>query len=221
MIVDLNLKGKQVLVVGGGHEAARKVEALLTQDCEVIVVADKVAASIRAHAEKGKITLDCRRVDDGGFLDPYERLVLVLAATDDREVNRKIVESAKMRRCFAYAADDPESSDFSHPAVINIDNTVEVAISTGGKSPLMARALRERVEPVIQQAVDRTTLLQIRLQDRMRGEARKALATPEDRKHYLLSLRDDQKINQLLESGRFDEAESLARDQLGRFPGGP
>ncbi|KMP11242.1 hypothetical protein UR09_03910 [Candidatus Nitromaritima sp. SCGC AAA799-A02] len=217
MIVDLNLKGRQVLVVGGGNEAARKVEALLTQDCEVIVVAERVAESIQGHAKNGKITLETRSVEEGGLLDSYDRLVLVLAATDDRELNRRIVLAAKNRGCFGYAADDPEASDFSHPAVINIEDTVQVAISTGGKSPLMLKGLREKVEPIIKNAMDQKILQQIRLQDRMRTAAKNVLPSPEQRKQFLTSIRDDAQVNRFLEADRLEEAETLARERLDEF----
>ena len=54
MIIDLILKNKQVLIVGGGNESARKVEALLTQQCDIIVVAQRVDKSIKQHADDGK-----------------------------------------------------------------------------------------------------------------------------------------------------------------------
>ena len=62
MIIDLNLKRKQVLVVGGGNESARKIEALLTQQCDIIVVAEKVEKSIKQHADAGKIILELRKI---------------------------------------------------------------------------------------------------------------------------------------------------------------
>ena len=58
MIVDLNLTGKRALVIGGGNESCRKVEALLSQQCEIIVVAEKAKQSIIDHAKIGKITLN-------------------------------------------------------------------------------------------------------------------------------------------------------------------
>ena len=62
MIIDLNLKNRQVLVVGGGNEAARKVEALLTQNCDIIVVAEKVEKSIKDHADSGEILLELIKI---------------------------------------------------------------------------------------------------------------------------------------------------------------
>jgi precorrin-2 dehydrogenase/sirohydrochlorin ferrochelatase len=206
MIVDLYLKGNQAVVVGGGKEAARKLEALFAEDCEVIVIAERVVDAIHNHAKSGKITLETRRVEGGDFLDVYDRLVLVLAVTDDEEVNRRVVRAARERGCCAYAADDPEISDFGHPAVINIEDTIAVAISTGGKSPLMAGTLREKIEPILQNAIDRVTLLQIRLQERLRVAAKKKLSSTEARKQFLITIRDDEGINRLLEEDRFNDA---------------
>ena len=73
MIVDLYLKGNQAVVVGGGKEAVRKLEALFAEDCEVIVIAERVVDAIRNHAKNGKITLETRRVEGDDFLGVYDR----------------------------------------------------------------------------------------------------------------------------------------------------
>ena len=72
MIVDLNLIGKRVLVIGGGIESSRKVEALLSQQCEIFVVAEKVEKSIINYSKEGKISLDLKRIDDIDFLKNYQ-----------------------------------------------------------------------------------------------------------------------------------------------------
>ena len=64
MIVDLNLIGKRALVVGGGNESSRKVEALLSQQCKIIVVAEKVEPSTKQYADEGKICLDLRKIEN-------------------------------------------------------------------------------------------------------------------------------------------------------------
>ena len=91
MIIDLNLKGKQVLVVGGGNESARKVEALLTQQCDIVVVAEKVDKSIKQNADAGKIILELRKIENADFIHKYNKLILILATTDNRKLNREIV----------------------------------------------------------------------------------------------------------------------------------
>ena len=214
MIIDLNLKGRQVVLIGGGREASRKVEALLSQDCEIIVVAGSVYDSIKASADAGKIRWIIKDVHDGDFLQEFPQLILVLAVTDDREVNRKIVESAKKLRCYAYSADDPENSDFSHPAVINLFDAVQVAVSTGGQSPLMARKIREKAEALFKKIITAKEVQQIQLQAKIRPQALVLLPTPEDRKRFLNVILEDESINILLEDGKFDEAYSKALKML-------
>ena len=153
MIVDLNLRGNLVIVVGAGGEGLKKVNSLLTQDCKILVVSDRANTQIQKLAKQGKIEFKKTRLENADFLDEYEPF-LVMAATDDRGLNRKIVEKAKKMRAYAYAADDPEVSDFAHPSVINIQDTIQVAISTGGRSPAMARKLKLKAEKIFQNLVE-------------------------------------------------------------------
>ena len=214
MIVDLNLKGKQVVLVGGGYEAARKVEALLTQDCEIFIHAEEISEHIARRAKEGKIVLIQERVTDAALLKNYPRLILVLAVTDDKKLNRRIVAAAKEQRCYAYAADDPEASDFSHPSVINVKDTVQIAVSTGGKSPLMAKKIREQAEKIFEEQISNTDVNKIRFQGKMRKEVQKHIPTPEARKHFLENLMEDETTLSLLEQNRLEEAQARALEIL-------
>ncbi len=219
MIVDLHLNGKKVLIVGGGREAVRKVEALLSQDCEIIVVGEQISEEIESWAENGKLTLDKTKVVDGGFIKNCEGLGLVMAVTDDPDLNRKIVEAGRKLGCWTYAADDPEVSDFSHPAVINLYDTVQVAVSTGGKSPLMAKKIRERAEQVFKEIIQKEDILQIRLQETLRKEAKQVLSGPDERKRFLNEIAEDGNIRELLARDQLQEAEAEALKRLQNLSG--
>lgn len=214
MIIDLNLRGRQVVVVGGGREGTRKVEALLYQDCELHVLAERYSEKIKIWEEGGKVHLQPGKVTDGDFLNSYDRLILVMAATDDKQLNRKIVEAAKKLRCFAYAVDDPDVSDFNHPSVMNVHESVQIAISTGGKSPLMAKQLRKKLEPVLHDLISKEDVLKVQLQFRLREKVKTVLSTPDKRKQFLESVLFDTKINQLLAEENLEAAETLAMDAL-------
>ncbi|MFQ5672551.1 MAG: bifunctional precorrin-2 dehydrogenase/sirohydrochlorin ferrochelatase [Nitrospinales bacterium] len=216
MIVDLNLKGRHAVVFGGGREAVRKVDALLTQDCRVTVVAESVDEELRRWAAEKKIDLLQRRVENGDCLRQFDNLLLVIAATDDASLNRRLVETAKALCCYAYAVDDPEHSDFRHPAVINLYDTVQIAVSTQGKSPLMAGKIRDRIEPVLRNLVTREDILQIRLQEKMRTVAKHELAGADARKRFLVNMLQDEEIKSLLEQGKLKEAETAALNKLQR-----
>ena len=205
MIVDLNLRGKRVAVFGAGREASRKVTGLLTQDCLITVFADSVHEEILNLANKGKLQLKVKNVIDCSCLENLDDLILVIAATDDKELNKLLAASARRIGCYAYCVDDPDNSDFSHPSVINLKDTVMVTVSTGGRSPLMSRRLREKLEPIIN------------AQDKIRSEVKKEIPLPEARKQFLIRIADDLTIKRLLDNNQFEDAEKMARDLLRGF----
>ena len=77
-------------------------------------------------------------------------------------------------KSYAYASDDPEVSDFAHPSVINIADTIQVAVSTGGSSPAMARKIRLKVESFLKKNISSEDIYQIKLQKFARFEAKKS-----------------------------------------------
>ena len=218
MIVDLNLIGKRALVIGGGNESSRKVEALLSQQCKIFVVAEKAEQSIKNYADEGKVSLDLRKIENVDFLNDYKQLDLILATTDDPDINREILVVGKKKYgCYVYAADDPQVSDFSHPSVININDTVQVAISTGGRSPLMGKSIRQDLEPLIKKSISDLILMQINLQDQLRSMSKKMIPSVEYRKKFLTELLGDKDVNQCLEEKKIPMARELAFERLNAF----
>ncbi len=206
VIVDLNLRGKLVVAVGAGQEGLKKVNSLLTQDCKILVISDSANTTITNYAKKGKIEFKKTRLDNADFLDDYDPL-LVMAATDDKDLNRKIVQRAKKKRCYAYAADDPDFSDFAHPSVINIEDTVQIAISTGGRSPAMARKIKLKAEKIFKEIIDKEDIYQIKLQKIARDMAKEKIPTTPERKKFLYSILNSNKIKQLLKEGNLQTAQ--------------
>jgi precorrin-2 dehydrogenase/sirohydrochlorin ferrochelatase len=218
MIVDLNLIGKRALVIGGGNESSRKVEALLSQQCKIFVVAEKAEQSIKNYADEGKVALDLRKIENVDFFKDYKQLDLILATTDDPDINREILVVGKKKYgCYVYAADDPQVSDFSHPSVININDTVQIAISTGGRSPLMGKSIRQDLEPLIKKSINDLILMQINLQDQLRSMSKKKIPSVEYRKKFLTELLDDKSVNQCLEEKKIPRARELACERLNAF----
>ncbi len=213
MIVDLHLKGGLVIVVGAGAEGLKKVEVLLSQDCEVLVFSKSAPPKIREYADNGRIRLEETEIRDAGFLAKYKPY-LVMAATNDAVLNREISRRAKSMGCMSYASDDPEYSDFAHPSVISIDGMVQVAVSTGGKSPVMAKKIRRDIEGPIREAIKQEDLLHIGLQDYARGEAKKAIGSQVKRKKYLYSVMNDDTVKQLIKDGRMEGARNRAMAML-------
>jgi len=214
LIVDLNLKGNLVIVVGGGQEGLKKINSLLTQDCKILLISDETNQQIANYVRLKKITFKKMKLKDASFLSKYKPF-MVMATTDDKELNRKIVKKAKQMRCYAYAADDPSVSDFSHPSAINIEDTVQIAISTGGRSPAMARKIRMQAEKVFKKIIKKEDIYQIKLQEIARTAAKSRLATPIERKKFLYSVLNDNQVKQLIKEGNFKKAQKRVMKMLG------
>jgi precorrin-2 dehydrogenase/sirohydrochlorin ferrochelatase len=214
LIVDLNLKGKLVIVVGGGNEGLKKVNALLTQDCKILLVSDSTNRQIENYVKKKKIQFKKIRLQNANFLKKY-RPFMVLATTDDKKLNRRIVDQAKKMRCYAYAADDPDVSDFAFGSVINIEDTVQIAVSTGGKSPAMSRKLRLQAEKVFKKLIKKEDIYHIKLQDYARRAAKKKIATFPQRKKFLYAVMNDKRIKQLIADGNLLMAQKRVIEMLG------
>nr|AIF14868.1 siroheme synthase/precorrin-2 oxidase (MET8) [uncultured marine thaumarchaeote KM3_68_B04] len=213
MIVDLHLKGNLVIVVGSGNEGMKKVNSLLTQDCKILVISNKSNSQIEKYVKQGKIQFKKTKLKDATFLSKYKPY-LVMATTSDRTLNRKIVEKARRMKSYAYASDDPEVSDFAHPSVINIADTIQVAVSTGGSSPAMARKIRLKVESFLKKNISSEDIYQIKLQKFARFEAKKVLSTQLDRKKFLYSVMNDQRVKELLKEGKYKMTQTRVKKML-------
>ena len=191
-----------MIVVGSGNEGVKKVNSLLTQDCKILVISDKLNSQIERYVKQGKIKFKKTKLKDAVFLSKYKPY-LVMATTSDRMLNRKIVEKARKMKSYAYASDDPEISDFAHPSVINIADTIQVAISTGGSSPAMARKIKLKAESFFKKNISNEDIYQIKLQKFARFEAKQVISTQLDRKKFLYAVMNDKRVKGLLKEGKY------------------
>ena len=213
MIVDLHLKGNLVIVVGSGNEGMKKVASLITQDCGILVISNNSNSQIEKYVKQGKIKFKKIKLKDDKFLSKYKPY-LVMATTNDKDLNRKIVQKARKMKSYAYASDDPEISDFAHPSVINIADTLQVAISTGGSSPAMARKIKIKTESFLKKNISSDDIYQIKLQKFARFEAKQVLSTQLDRKKFLYSIMNDKQVKGLLKEGKYKIAQTQVKKIL-------
>lgn len=139
--VFMDLRGAAVLVVGAGKVAERKIGKLLAHGATVTVVAGEFSAPVRRIAERGEV-----RGIHGPFRPEYlDGMDLAFAATTDPSTNRLVAREARRRRISVNVADVPEECTFILPATVHGEGFT-VAVSTGGKNPGAARAIREFLE---------------------------------------------------------------------------
>lgn len=205
MIIDLDLKGKLVIVIGGGDEGMLKVRSLLTQDCKILLFSEESNEEVREYVKKKKITFKKSKISNLDFLERYKP-VMIMATTDDKELNRRIYEKAKSMHCHGYAVDDPVISDFSHPSIINIEDVVQIAISTRGKSPIMSKKIRIQAEKVFKKIIKKEYLNYIKVHEYARDLAKTKIETPNERKEFMYSLMNDKNLNQILKTGKLADA---------------
>jgi len=201
-------------VLGGGNEGARKVHGLLDQNCKITVVCNRLNRYLSQLREQGRIEVVKTKIKDASELDNYNSLYLVLAATNDKSLNRMLVEKARSMRLFVYAVDDPDISDFSYASIINIEGIMQVAISTSGKSPIMSRKVRIKAERVLRRVIKKTDIENAKLQEFARAAAKSTFKTVEQRKKFLYSLIENSHIQNLIKEDRTDDAKSTTLELL-------
>lgn len=217
MIVDLNVYNRKAIVIGGGTEGLRKINGLLDQDCEITVITSRLNSELKKLMSDGKINLIKSRIKDVKILDQFKDVFLILAATDDRDLNRKLVEKGRTMGAFVYASDDPKISDFSYASLVNYEGLIQVAISTSGKSPIMARKIRMKIERMVNRSINDSDISNIILQEFARKKAKRKIGTVRERKQFLYSLIKDKNIQHLLRLNKLSEAKMTTLHMLNNW----
>ncbi|HJM25149.1 MAG TPA: bifunctional precorrin-2 dehydrogenase/sirohydrochlorin ferrochelatase [Nitrosopumilus sp.] len=209
MIVNLNLQDKIVIIIGGGKEAQKRINSLLKQDCRIIVISDSINAQISRLSKTKKITLIKQKIQDTEFLSEFKPNI-VITTTNDNKINQKIINKAKRKNILVYSSDNPEDSDFSNPAIIDFEKMIQIAIFTGGKSPIMAKKLKEKSEIVFKKIITKEDIIQIKIQKIARKLAKESISTQIQRKEYLHRIMIDNEIKQLIANNQAKKAEKRA-----------
>jgi len=209
MIVDLSLQDKKVIVVGGGKEAQKRINSLLTQECEILVISDSVNSQINKLAKTKKIRLKKQKIQDTKFLLQFKPN-LIITTTDNKKLNQKIINAAKRNNIIAYSSDNPEESDFSNPAIINFENMIQIAIFTGGRSPAMSKKIKTKSEAIFKKIITKEDIANIKIQKIARKLAKEIIPTQDQRREYLRSIMTDNEIDQLIKDGQVKKAEKRA-----------
>lgn len=140
----IDLENKKSIVVGGGKIAQRKTIGLLEAAASVTIISPDLEPELQKFVEQGLINWNQRKYIQGDLQDAF----LVIAATDNSNVNQEIWEEATRLGCLINVVDDPSHSNFILPAVVK-RGELQIAISTGGSSPALARRLREMLDAII------------------------------------------------------------------------
>lgn len=170
--VFLELTGRRCLVVGAGKVALRKVRALLEAGAEVSLVSPEALEELKKLVVQGAIRWRRGEFEDGDL----DGVFLVIGATDDPEVNRRVYRAADKASRMVNIVDEPELCNFIVPSVLTRGD-FQVAVSSGGASPILARKVREvlgyRFGPEYAVVVDELARLRRELKERVPREERR------------------------------------------------
>ncbi|WP_139477423.1 siroheme synthase CysG [Aeromonas veronii] len=195
------LDNKPVLLVGGGEVAERKARLLLDAGAQLTVVAPELDPELAELAANGSIEWLAGEFASEQLAGKW----LVVAATDRREVNALVYQSANRARIFANVVDDPKRSSFIMPSIID-RSPLMVAISSGGKAPVLARLLREKLEALLPQHLGAVAAFAGSLRDRVKAR----FATMGERRRFWERLLGADRLGQALARGDSASANQLA-----------
>lgn len=194
--VFLSLSGKECLVVGGGQVAERKIADLLECEANINVISPTAGDLIRLWSNQGLINWQAREIEESDL----NNIFLAFVATNNMHTNQMVANWCRERGIMVNAVDDPPNCDFYVPAVVR-RNSLIVAISTEGKSPMFARRLREQLEELIGEEYGEF----VDFLGELREPVKQAVSDIEERKRIFAALADSD-ILDLLKAGERERA---------------
>lgn len=202
----IDLRDRPVLLVGGGAVAARKALPLLAAGARLRVGAPALGPELQALLAAGRIS----HLPGTFRADWLDGAWLAIAATDDRAVNLAVAEAAEARRIPVNVVDDAALCRFQVPAVVQ-RGPLQVAISSAGQAPVLARRLRERLERELDDSLGALASLLGRWRQRIRAR----LPRVPQRRQFIETLHDGE-VGDALRAGQPDAAEAALATALRR-----
>jgi len=198
----LDVEDRDVVIIGGGNVCARKAETMLRYGARVTVVSPKFTDEIEVWARNGAIKIK-RKPYDAADLDGAS---IVIASTDDQHVNEQIAADCRARRIPVNVVDVTPLCEFIVPAIVD-NGSVHIAISTGGKSPALARTLKEDLQRMIG-----TEYAEVNdVLGSLRESAKRVLPTDVDRKAFFDGIIARGILGMLRDGRRRDAYETIAK----------
>ena len=204
--IHLDIKNRNCLIVGGGAVGTRKVNTLLECGAHVTVISPDPTPHLTQLASKGSITLKKRAYRS----DDLAGMFLVIGATDDETLNLQISEDAERAQILCNIADRPEVCNFILPSIVRQGDLV-ITISTSGKSPALAKHLRQKLETQFGREYADFLALMGAIRQKLLSQAHE----PEAHKALFNQLIDSDLI-QLMQAGKTKEINSILYKILGK-----
>lgn len=199
------LENRPCLIVGGGGIALRKTQLLLKAGADITVCAPKLHSKLLEKEANKQIKIVHSKFSSELLTGKW----LVIAATNDKAVNEVIAEQANALQLMVNVVDDPKLSSFIMPSIVD-RSPIIVAISSGGKAPVLARLIRERLETLLPMHLGRLA----KISGEFRHRVKKVITNVSLRRRYWEKLFSNGLLGTLLEKGQTDKAIKLMEESL-------
>ena len=205
----LDIENQKVIIVGGGEVAERKIRNLLIYGCRIYMISPHLTPHLQQLVAKGKIRhISCESL--GTFMNDA---LMVIVATDDPEVNSQIASQTKEHGLLVNVVDQPGDCNFIMPSIVKRGD-LQIAISTAGKSPALAKKIRKEMEvmfgPEYGSLIELLGIIRIKLLSR---------GQPSAKNKIICQKLVDSNLFELIKKGDFNGVRVTLRSILGEgFP---
>ena len=208
-----NLNGKRVIVIGGGEIALRKVRLVAEASALITIVAKEYCADLvdirDSNAKKGIHNLELITAPyQQQYIENYPDAVLVIAATNDPELNREVSKHAQQAHMLSNVVDDPGYSTVIFPSIVD-RSPIQIAISSGGDAPVLVRLIRTQLESLFPAGMSKVAALAGSFREKVKAK----FSNGADRKAFWEEVFGGPIAEQAY-SNNLDEAERLLKDKL-------
>ena len=205
MIIDLNLNNKNVLIIGAGIQATKKIKQLSKYKCKIIIISEEFNKEILEYKKKYHLKLIKKKIEDITFLNTFDNLFIIFTTTNNKSLNNKIIQWSKKAKILTYSTSDPKKSDFAFLSIINIEKLIQIGISTSGKSPIMTKIIKDKVEKNIKNIIGKNDIDNIKTQEFARRYAKRYIEKSTERKDFLYSILNNSEIQELINKNNIDK----------------
>lgn len=189
----VTIENKPCLIVGGGKVAYRKIKKILEYKAKVNLISREVNEDIQRLIDEEQIIYLGK--DYNSTL--LEKVFLVIAATNNKELNKKILQDCNEANILINSVDNPKESSFIQPSKIEKGN-ITIAISTEGKSPILSKIIRNKVENIIDDSYGEY----LELLGEFRTQALEKINNETKRKEFFVRITREEYLNAIKEFGR-------------------
>lgn len=189
----IDIENKPCLIIGGGKVAYRKVSELLRYNAKIKLISKDINEDVKKLIDEKEIIYLGKDYSSAWL----EKVFLVIAATNNRELNKKIIEDCNKINTLVNSVDNPKESCFIQPSKLN-KGDITIAVSTGGKSPILSKIIKGKINAIIKDSYSDY----LEILGEFREKALKEISSEEERRTFFSQITNEEYLCLLEQYGR-------------------